>query len=56
MICLTPKQSQKRNSEITEVSLWPPSSPDFNPINYAIWSVLENKTNTTYFPLKYWFA
>ena len=36
--------------EITGVSLWPSSSPDFNPLDYAIWSVLENKTNTTFHP------
>ena len=23
-------------------------SPDFNPLDYAIWGVLENKTNTSY--------
>ena len=28
----------------------PPSSPDPNPLDYAIWGVLENKTNTTSHP------
>ena len=33
---------------MTEVSLWPQSSLDLNtPHDYAIWGVLENKTNTT---------
>ena len=24
---------------------WPPSSPDFNPLDYCIWGVLEAKVN-----------
>ena len=47
MICLTPELNQK-NSEIIRVSLWPTSSPDRNPLDYAIWSVLESKTNATF--------
>ena len=31
-------------------SLWPPSSSDLNPTDYAIWSILENKTNATSSP------
>ena len=50
MICLMPKPSQKKISEIIEVSLWPPSSPDLNPLDYTIWGILENKTNTTSHP------
>ena len=46
MSCLSPKPSQK-NSEIIGVSLWPRSSPDINPLDYAISGVLENKTNAT---------
>ncbi len=38
---------KKKNSEITGISLWLPSSPDINPLDYSIWSVLENKTNAT---------
>ena len=49
MICLTPKPSQKY-LEIIGVSLWHPSSPDLNPLNYAIWGVLENKTRATSYP------
>ena len=33
--------------EIIGVSLWPPSSPDLNPLDYAIWVVLETKTNVS---------
>ena len=47
MFCLTPKPS-KEISEIIGVFLWPPSSPDFNPLDYAEWGVLRNKTNATY--------
>ena len=32
------------------VSLWPPSSPDHNHLNRAIWGILENKTNATSHP------
>ena len=35
---------------ISGVSLWPPLSPDLNPLDYAVWGVLENKTNTTAHP------
>ena len=35
---------------IWEVSLWPPSSPDLNSLDYSIWGILENKTNTTSHP------
>ena len=31
-------------------TLWPPSSPDLNPFDYAIWGILENKTNATSHP------
>ena len=35
-------------SEIIGVSLWPSSSLDFNPLDYAAWGILENKTNATF--------
>ena len=31
-------------------NLWPPSGPDLNPLDYAIWGALENKTNATSHP------
>ena len=37
-------------SEIIEVSLLLPLSPDLNPLDYAIWGVLENKTNVISHP------
>ena len=37
-------------SEITGVSLWPPSNPNLKPFDYAIQSVLGNKTNATSHP------
>ena len=46
MIYLTLKRS-KQISEIIRVSLWPPSSPNLYPLDYAKWGVLENKTNAT---------
>ena len=40
----------KINSGITRISLWPPSSQHLNPLDHAIWGVLENKTNATSHP------
>ena len=37
-------------SEIIGIPLWPSSNPDLNPLDYAIWGVLENKTNATSHP------
>ena len=45
MICLTPKPSQKI-SEIIGIPSWPPSIPNLNSLDYAIWS----KTNATSYP------
>ena len=36
--------------EIIGVSLWVPSSLNFNPLDYTIWADLENKTNATSYP------
>ena len=33
-----PKQSKKIG-----VSLWPPSTPNLNPLDYTTWDILENK-------------
>ena len=49
MICLILKPSQKI-PKISGVSLWPPSSPDHNPLDCAIWGILEYKTNATSHP------
>ena len=38
-------EQKKKNSKIINFSLWPPSNPDPAPLDYAIWSLLENKTN-----------
>ena len=47
---LNTKTKQKKISEIIEVSLWPPSRPDHNPLDYTLWGILENKTNATFRP------
>ena len=47
---LNTETKPKKISEIICVSLWPPSSPDRNPLDYAIWGVLENKMNATSHP------
>ena len=45
----------EEDREITRVSLWLPSNLGLNRIDYAIWGVLEHKTNANSRP-KYWFA
>ena len=40
----------KRIFEIIEVSFWPLLRPGRNDLFYAIWGVLENRTNATYHP------
>ena len=45
LINVEAKSIKKKISEIIGDSLWSPSSPDFNPLDYTIWGVLENKTN-----------
>ena len=49
MIHSTPKSSPKI-FEIIEVSLWPPSNLAHNPLEYIIWSVLENKIYLIFYP------
>ena len=41
------RNQTKRISKINGDSLWPPLRPDHNRLDYAIWGVLENKTNAT---------
>ena len=40
---IKPKKTFRNNYSF----LWPPSSPDHNPLDFTIWSILENKTNAT---------
>ena len=51
MIRLTLKPSPK-NFEIIGISFWPPTSPDLNPLDYAISGVLKNKTKQMQVPFK----
>ena len=30
--------------------MWPPSSPDINPMDFAIWSILESDVSTRSYP------
>ena len=48
MICFNAKTKPKKISKI--ISLWPPSNPDLNLLDYAIWGILEDKTNSTSHP------
>ena len=45
---LNAETKPKKYPEIIGVSLWLLSSPDLNPLDYAIWGVLENKPNATF--------
>ena len=38
---------QKEYYEFVPFSHWPPSSPDLNPLDYFVWSYVENITNMT---------
>ncbi len=33
----------QRNPGVLEKDLWPPSSPDIYPVDFSIWSILEDK-------------
>lgn len=47
--CHTSGKSQKWLSEnfydFTSPNVWPPNSPDLNPMNYFIWGAVEKDTN-----------
>ena len=43
-------QPSQKIFERIGVYLWPPSNPELNPLDYAIWGVLENKINATSYP------
>ena len=38
---------QKEGYDFVPFSHWPPSSPDLNPLDYFVWSYVENITNMT---------
>ena len=38
---------QKECYDFVPFSYWPPSSPDLNPLNFFVWSYVENITNMT---------
>ena len=38
---------QKECYDFVPISYWPPSSPDLNPLDYFVWSYVENITNMT---------
>ena len=52
---LNAKTKSRKISEITVVSLWPPSSLDLNPLDNTRWSFFR-KQNKCNFPSKYWFT
>ena len=50
MTCLTPKPAKKEKIRNNWIFFWLSLSPELNPLDYAIWSILENKTNATSHP------
>lgn len=40
---MTQEWLKKKNSSFLDKNLWPPSSPDINPLDFCLWSVLEDK-------------
>jgi len=52
--CHTAKKVQKfckdNFADFWPASFWPSSSPDLNPLDYAVWGVLEQATNKTSHP------
>ena len=43
---------QKKCYDFVPFSHWPPSSPDLNPLDYFVWSYVENTTNMTSYNTK----
>jgi len=42
---ITQEWCRANTPDFIQSSEWPPSSPDLNPLDYAIWSILEAKVN-----------
>ena len=42
IITKTPSQQQE-NVDVIEPDMWPPNSPDLNPVDYAIWGALQQR-------------
>ena len=40
--------SEKEHINFIEPHMWPPNSPDINPVDYAIWDAYQSTTNDNY--------
>ena len=38
---------QKKTPEFIPPELWPPNSPDLNPVDYSVWGILQKKVYKT---------
>jgi len=38
---------QKETPEFVPPQLWPPNSPDMNPVDYSVWGILQEKVYKT---------
>jgi len=41
--CDTIQLLQRETPDFTGLDLWPPNSPDLNPVDYKIWSVMQQR-------------
>ena len=42
-----PFSRQRETPEFISPLLWPPNSPDLNPVDYSVWSILQEKVYKT---------
>ena len=45
---------RKETSDFIPPDLWPPNSPDLNPVDYCVWSILQEKVYGTRFDSRTW--
>ncbi|QQP53786.1 Uncharacterized protein FKW44_006387, partial [Caligus rogercresseyi] len=45
-----PRLLLKEFSDFLPANYWPPSSPDLNPLDFALWGFLEMETNSIPYP------
>jgi len=38
---------KKENVSFIEPQMWPPNSPDLNPVDYAVWGALQQQVQIT---------
>jgi len=41
-------REERKTPEFISPLLWPPNSPDLNPVGYSVWSILQEKVYKTH--------